>query len=498
MSEDKESTIRVGRAPERSFSLLSCLGLAFTTLNSWCAVAASFPLVLPSGGSVSMVWGLVVSTIGTMAMAISLAEICHAFPTSGGQYDWAYMLAPPALSRPLSFLTAWNVTAGWVALGATAATVGARFILGIVALWNGSAPRAWQVFLITLAFVLHAAVLNIFGARLLPLINRVSGVWSILGIMVIVVTVLACSSGEYQPADEVFARWTNETGWPDGMAFILGLLQSTFGLTAFDSVAFMVDHMPRPAINAPKTMVIAVLLGAVTSWVYLIALLFCIKDLRAVMSSPTGPLLQMYFQATGSKAGSTILMIFNLGAMLFASQGLITVSSRLVLRFARDRGLGALSSPLSTIHPALNVPLFAILAVTTAVLAIAAINLGSSIALNAVLSATVVLLQVSYTVPIALLFMRGGSVLGDTERRWALGRWRRIVNGGALVFLLVTTVTFLFPPKVPVRGGDSMNWVVVVAGVVWLACGITWAVDGRRRFHGPSELADRLAAAKAA
>jgi amino acid transporter len=36
-----------------------------------------------------MVWGLVVSTVGTMAMALSLAEICHVFPTSGGQYDWA-------------------------------------------------------------------------------------------------------------------------------------------------------------------------------------------------------------------------------------------------------------------------------------------------------------------------------------------------------------------------------------------------------------------------
>lgn len=189
-------------------------------------------------------------------------------------------------------------------------------------------------------------------------------------------------------------------------------------------------------------------------------------------------------------------MIFNLGAMLFASQGLITVSSRLLLRFARDRGLGALSPLLSATHPTLKVPVFAILAATGAVLAIAAINLGSSIALNAVLSATVVLLQVSYTVPIALLFVRGGTALGET--RWSLGRWRHLVNGAALVFLLVTTITFLFPPKVPVRGGDSMNWVVVVAGVVWIACGITWVLDGRRRFEGPSELAARLAAARAA
>ncbi len=38
MSESKESAVHVEHTPvpERSFSFLSCLGLAFTTLNSWC------------------------------------------------------------------------------------------------------------------------------------------------------------------------------------------------------------------------------------------------------------------------------------------------------------------------------------------------------------------------------------------------------------------------------------------------------------------------------
>lgn len=36
-----------------------------------------------------MVWGLVVAFVGTLAMAVSLAEICHVYPLSGGQYDWS-------------------------------------------------------------------------------------------------------------------------------------------------------------------------------------------------------------------------------------------------------------------------------------------------------------------------------------------------------------------------------------------------------------------------
>jgi amino acid transporter len=49
----------------------------------------------------------------------------------------------------------------------------------------------------------------------------------------------------------VFATFSNATGWPDGMAFIMGLLQSTLGLTAFDAASHMVEEIPKPAKNAP-------------------------------------------------------------------------------------------------------------------------------------------------------------------------------------------------------------------------------------------------------
>lgn len=84
-------------ALERNFSFWSCLGLAFAILNSWngrsCTGghggadssyvrhglrrsadprAASMSVALPSGGSIAMVWGLPVSAVGTMLMAVSL------------------------------------------------------------------------------------------------------------------------------------------------------------------------------------------------------------------------------------------------------------------------------------------------------------------------------------------------------------------------------------------------------------------------------------------
>lgn len=66
--------------------------------------------------------------------------------------------------------------------------------------------------LVYLAFMLGASLLNIFGIRLLPHIDRLGGVLGIVGIIACSITLLACSSGKYQRAEFVFAEFTNLTG----------------------------------------------------------------------------------------------------------------------------------------------------------------------------------------------------------------------------------------------------------------------------------------------
>ena len=67
----------------------------------------SLGLILSSGGPVAMTWGLCVSAVGSLAMCTTLAEICHVYPTVGGQYDWAYVLAPERYRRGLAWIAGW-------------------------------------------------------------------------------------------------------------------------------------------------------------------------------------------------------------------------------------------------------------------------------------------------------------------------------------------------------------------------------------------------------
>ena len=69
---------------KRNFSMLSMLGLAFAILNTWTALSASLTLALPSGGSTSILWGLITAGVCNLCLAASLAEFLSAYPTAGG------------------------------------------------------------------------------------------------------------------------------------------------------------------------------------------------------------------------------------------------------------------------------------------------------------------------------------------------------------------------------------------------------------------------------
>ncbi len=110
--EDHLARLGVKQELKRNFSPLAMLGLAFAILNSWTALSASLSLALPSGGSTSVLWGLITAGmprlrvepcqclrasanrlticlgICNLCLAASLAEFLSAYPTAGGQYHW--------------------------------------------------------------------------------------------------------------------------------------------------------------------------------------------------------------------------------------------------------------------------------------------------------------------------------------------------------------------------------------------------------------------------
>ena len=136
-------------------------------------MTGSLSVVLPSGGPTSVIYGLLTSFIGVMAMALSLAEITHLLPLSGGVYHWTFLLAPPKHALWLSYVTAWLNCAAWWAVTATASSIFAQLITGVISLLHPEYTTAsWQIFVIYVVQALGAWAVNVFGVRLLDGVNR--------------------------------------------------------------------------------------------------------------------------------------------------------------------------------------------------------------------------------------------------------------------------------------------------------------------------------------
>ena len=226
---------------KRHFSPLAMLGLAFAILNSWTALSASLSLALPSGGPTSVIWGLITAGICNLCLAASLAEFMSAYPTAGGQYHWVAMISWKKWVPLLSWVTGWINMSGWIALVASGGLLGSQLIVGVISFMNPTyVPQRWHQFLIYIGYNIVAFLINAFANSLLPYVTKGAFIWSISGFVIISITVLACASPNYSSGSFVFTEFINQTGWPDGISWLLGLLQAGLGLTGYDAVAHMV------------------------------------------------------------------------------------------------------------------------------------------------------------------------------------------------------------------------------------------------------------------
>lgn len=233
-------------------------------------------------------------------------------------------------------------------------------------------------------------------------------------------------------------------------------------------------------------MVACVAMGIVTGFIFLMVLLFVSGGSAAldqINEGANGPLLQIFYNATSSRAGAICLLMFPLGCLLFAATSIMTTSSRMIYAFARDGGL-PFSRFFAKVHGSLGVPLNGLILTTVFVIIFGCIFLGSSAAFNAIVSASVVALTVSYGMPIAVNVMQGRRKLPENRpfKLPSILGWCANIIG--LIYVIITTVLFLFPPVLPVTG-SNMNYCIVAFAIVLIISTITWFVDGRKNYHGP-------------
>jgi len=447
-------------------------------------LSTTFLVSLVNGQSVTILWGWVLVTLISIAIALSLAEICSVYPTAGGVYFWAALLSSKKWAPICSWVTGWLTLVGNWTVTLSINFGGAQLILSAISLWNEDfSANAWQTVLCFWCVTLVCYLVNIFGAKYLDKINTICVYWTGCSIIIIMIVVLTMAPSRHD-AEYVFAHYdSSQSGWPTGWSFFVGLMQPAYVLTGYGMVAAMCEEVQNPEREVPKAIVLSVVAAGVTGLVYLIPILFVLPDVDALLNVTSGQPIGLIFKhATGSAGGGFGLLFLILGIWFFAGIGALTASSRCTYAFARD-GAIPWSKYWSRIDKRFDMPILALTlsAVIDALLGL--IYFGSEAAFNSFTGVATISLSASYAFPILVsLINRRRKVLGA---RFSLGRMGFFVNTVTICWIVLAVFLLSMPTSLKDLDESSMNYAsVVFAG--FAAISFLWyLLWGHKHFQGP-------------
>lgn len=199
-------------------------------------------------------------------------------------------------------------------------------------------------------------MLNCIGSALSP-VATVSLYTTLVSFLVIIVTTVSVAE-THGRASFVFTTFLNDTGWSqDGIAFINGLVNVNLGFSCLDTAVHMAEEVFEPERLIPIAIMGTVGIGFVTSFGFIIAMLFSLADIKLVSGTETGaPILELFYQALRSKPGAIALECLVICTGVGCLAACHTWQSRLCWSFASDGGISG-SKYLARIHPTLQVPL---------------------------------------------------------------------------------------------------------------------------------------------
>ncbi|OQE44575.1 hypothetical protein PENCOP_c002G07222 [Penicillium coprophilum] len=322
----------------RQFSLFSTLAFGFSMTNSWLGYSATFITPLLLGGSPTVFFGLIAASIASCFITAGLAELASAYPSSGGQYHFAYMVSSPRYRTLVAFVMGWLSVVAWALTSASTALVCAQMIGSLAGMYNPSyIGEAWQTWMIYVLLVLIATSIVCLLPSSLPRGEMVMFVSSFLGFVASFIVVLATQK-RTQSAKAVFVDFNNTSGWSDGTSFVIGLGTCMYAYLAIDGACHIAEELPNPRSDVPRAMGLTMLIGMMTVIPWTVVFLFSITDIDAVASSSI-PVYTIYLQATQSQSAATVLTVWILFVYFGALVSCIVTTGRLAYAFSRDGGL---------------------------------------------------------------------------------------------------------------------------------------------------------------
>ncbi|OBT81836.1 hypothetical protein VE02_09525 [Pseudogymnoascus sp. 03VT05] len=434
------------------------------------------------------VWSLGSLCVCLMATWEALSTVIATALMNGGQYHWVALLSPSRSSKAASWFTGWISCGGQIVFSASAAFAAALQLQALITLNNPDSyvPQRWQGMLLYWVVLAYSLAVDLWGSKLLPHTNLISGGVINIAAFLAIVIVLGVMAPKHDAA-YVFTEHSNISGWSnDGVSWLVGLVSTVYPFLGYDSATHLAEEMVHPARDVSIAMVGSVIVNGIMRLGYCVILLFSIGDLNQLLLSPTGfPFMELFLNVTKSKAGASILSLTITFIAIAANAAGLTSTSRTAWAFARDDAI-PFSSYLAHVDKRYVVPTRMIVCISVVEMLLGFLYLGSSTAFNAVLSMAILGMYASYIVPIIYMILYGRKLGRHCPGPFTLGTiGGMVINVIAIAWFAYAMVFSVFLNSQPVTS-KNMNYCVVVMGEWLFFGGLYCWWSGRKQYSGPA------------
>ncbi len=466
---DAQDLERLGYVQEllRTIGGFSNFAISFSIISILTGAVTLYDYGLSLGGPREMTLGWPLVTLGTLLVALSMAELASAIPTSGAMYHWAAELGGPTWA----WFTAWFNIIGLITVIVAIDYGCARFLVPML----GVQSKDSTILLVYGLILLSHGVINHHGVRWVTRLNDLSVAVHILGVAILLGALWLFA--EKQPLAVLLqaSPTAPPVHAPYAWLFVLGLLQAQWTYTGFDGSAHIAEETIDPRRRVPWGMVMAVAVSGIFGYLLVVSLAWVTPDLRQALSTTDASgntlpaVLAIVRRAIGERAGAGVLALTVL-AMWFCGMASVTSLSRAWYTLARDKGM-----PLWRNWSRINAHQTPARAIWLSV-ALAFVALIYSGAYSVVTSISVVGFYVSYIIPVYLGWRAKKQWL--TKRGpWHLGRWSNTINLLAMIWTVFICAIMVMPPNT--RTGYTIAAVILVLYVLH-------ALSGKHEMRRPA------------
>ena len=427
----------------RGLGTFSSFAVAFSYISPSTGIFTLFGVGMAALGA-ALFWTWPVVALMQFIVALNFAELSSHFPVAGSVYQWTKYLS----GRTYAWFTGWfYLVAGILTVASVCATLPIALLPMLNTMLDtsfntnlGSADQA-VVAVITLILI---TVLNIFGVRLVAIVNNTGVVFEILGMVVfaIILAIAYDNQGVSVIVDSDATGNIFEFPAPVSLSFFLvGMFMSLYVIYGFDTASTLAEETRNPRQEAPKAVLGAVAGAFVIGVVFLWGLLIAVPNMADAVAAFAGPAL--IIEEVLSDALTVIYLLVVVAAIFVCCMSILTATIRLAFGMARDNQL-PFSKTMSKVNPRLHTPV-ATCVIIGALAAIPFIQFSGPTVIAVGATASIYLSYLLGNLAVMRARMRGWP---RSEAPFSLGGWGKIVNVVAIVWGLAMLLNFLTPASV--------------------------------------------------